>query len=183
MKISKHVVITFMLSVFVLVALNSFLEFKKNEEVQLIQQPIGYKAHEYPQEYCLAQNIYFEARGSTLADRAAVADVTLNRVDHDKFPKTICGVVKQAKTDQHGNPVKNKCQFSWYCDGKKKTIRDAQAWAEAQALAWNIIHNKSYRGISSGATHYHTTYVRPYWSKKFNLIGQIGAHQYYRLPA
>ena len=152
----------------------------KTDENVMVEQPTTLSSKEYPQEYCLAQNIYHEARGSTLADRAAVADVTLNRVHTSGFPSTICGVVKQAKYDKNGNPVKNKCQFSWYCDGKNKRISEETAWADAKELAWNIIHNKTYRGITGGATHYHTAYVKPYWRKAFEPVAQIGAHIYYR---
>lgn len=151
-----------------------------HNEPKVIQQPTEITAKEYPQEYCLAQNIYHEARGSTLADRAAVADVTLNRVQANGFPTTICGVVKQAKFDKSGNPVKNKCQFSWYCDGKQKRIKEVEAWDEAKELAWNIIHNNTYRGITSGATHYHTAKIKPYWRKAYTQVAQIGAHIYYK---
>ena len=67
---------------------------------------------------CLAMNIYFETRASSLADAMAVSDVVLNRVNHTKYPNNVCSVVKQAKLDSAGNPKRHMCQFSWYCDGK-----------------------------------------------------------------
>lgn len=157
--------------------------YQKNSDVQVVQQPEELNQKEHPQEYCLAQNIYHEARGSTLADRAAVADVTLNRVQASGFPSTICGVVKQARFDKQGNPIKNQCQFSWYCDGKKKRINEEAAWAHAKQLAWDIIHNNMYRGITAGATHYHTAKIKPYWRKAFTEVAQIGAHIYYKPKA
>jgi spore germination cell wall hydrolase CwlJ-like protein len=180
MLINKRAIIVVSMLLTGCIGLFSILQKK---DVQVVQQPVELTAKEYPQEFCLAQNIYHEARGSTLADRAAVADVTLNRVNHDKFPKTICGVVKQAKHDKHGNPVKNKCQFSWYCDGKKKRINEEAAWADAKQLAWDIVHNRTYRGITEGATHYHTAKIKPYWRKAFTQVAQIGAHIYYKPKA
>ena len=81
----------------------------------------------YPQHYCMALNIYYEARGSNLADKAAVADVVLNRVNDSRYPNTICEVVKQGEQKPSWKDpnkmvmVRNRCQFSWYCDGKKDT--------------------------------------------------------------
>ena len=75
---------------------------------------------------CLATNIYHEARGESYAGKVAVANVTMNRVTSPKFPNTICDVVYQAQTKENwkGNtvPKRNKCQFSWYCDGKSDNI-------------------------------------------------------------
>lgn len=135
---------------------------------------------------CLAKNIYYEARSSNLADRAAVADVVLNRVNDTRYPNTICEVVQQGQQKPSWkNPdqmvmVRNKCQFSWYCDGKADDPQDEDAWADAQMLAYAIIEENKYRGISEGSTHYHATYVSPRWAKHFQLVGRIGAHIFYR---
>ena len=75
---------------------------------------------------CLAQNIYHEARSESTAGRMAVALVTLNRVKDQRFPNTICGVVKQTKYYPSGKIDLHSCQFSWYCDGKPDTIKDEQ---------------------------------------------------------
>ena len=135
---------------------------------------------QYPQVYCLAQNIYYEARGSNLADRAAVADVVMNRVEDTRYPNTVCEVVKQGKQDRNRNMVRNMCQFSWYCDGKSDIPRDVDLWADAQMLAWNVLYFDKYDGITEGATHYHATYVSPKWAKDMQLVGRIGAHIFYR---
>ena len=82
---------------------------------------IGFNAHGNETE-CLAENIYFEARNQGFAGWVAVAQVTLNRVRDDRFPNTICEVVKQGLTYESGFPIRDKCQFSWYCDGKSDTI-------------------------------------------------------------
>ena len=134
----------------------------------------------HPEHYCMALNIYYEARGSNLADKAAVSDVVLNRVEDTRYPNTICEVVKQGKQHANGQMVRNACQFSWYCDGKSDTPRDQDRWFEAQMIAWSMMEYEKYRGISEGATHYHATYVNPRWAKDLQLVGRIGAHIFYR---
>ena len=134
----------------------------------------------FPQVQCMALNVYYEARGSNLADKAAVADVVLNRVNDTRYPDTVCDVVKQGLQDANGNMLRNKCQFSWYCDGKHDRPQDEDRWVEAQSIAWNIVEENKYRGITEGSTHYHATYVNPRWAKTLQLVGRIGAHIFYR---
>jgi len=134
----------------------------------------------YPEHYCLALNIYYEARGSNLADKAAVSDVVLNRVNDTRYPNTICEVVKQGEKHANGNMVRNRCQFSWYCDGKSDVPLDKDRWFEAQMIAWGFLEYDKYRGITEGATHYHATYVSPRWAKDLQMVGRIGAHIFYR---
>lgn len=129
---------------------------------------------------CLALNIYHESRGSNLADKAAVADVVINRKKDERYPNTICGVVQQARLDSNGNPRRNQCQFSWYCDGKSDTPRDQDRWEEAKLIAHQVLIDEKYRGISEGATHYHATYVNPSWASSFQQVGRIGEHIFYR---
>ena len=135
---------------------------------------------EFPEVRCMALNIYYEARGSSLADRAGVADVVLNRVKDNRYPDTICEVVKQGLQDANGNMRRNKCQFSWYCDGRADTPQNEDLWVDAQTLAWNVVENGKYRGLTEGATHYHATYVNPRWASTLQLVGRIGAHIFYR---
>lgn len=149
-----------------------------------------------PEMYCLAQNIYFEARGSNFADQLAVADVVLNRVNSKYYPDTICKVVKQGptreswKTKQKKNipdserifyPKKNMCQFSWYCDGKEDKMVDKDSWNNAQHIAFNMMVKRDFVGLTEGATHYHAHYVSPKWSNSLHLVGTIGKHKYYRM--
>jgi spore germination cell wall hydrolase CwlJ-like protein len=133
-----------------------------------------------PQAWCLAQNIYYEARGSNLADQAAVADVVLNRVEDARYPDSICEVVQQGKQYANGQMVRNACQFSWYCDGKSDYPRDIEAWSKAQQTAYMMLYYKDYRGITEGATHYHANYVKPKWARELQLVGRIGVHIFYR---
>ena len=139
----------------------------------------------FPQAYCMALNIYYETRGSNLADSFAVADVVLNRVEDTRYPDTVCKVVYQGHKDENGNMIRNKCQFSWYCDGKPDKPQNEEMWKRAQSISWAIIKWDQYRGISEGATHYHAHYVNPRWNrskKGFSItrLGRIGAHIYYR---
>ena len=139
-----------------------------------------YTEEDYPQAYCMALNIYYEARGSNLADRAATADVVWNRVKDTRYPNTICEVVKQGKKNADGSMRRNACQFSWYCDGKHDRPQNEDLWIDAQMLAWQVVHEDKYRGITEGATHYHATYVKPRWASTLQLVGRIGAHIFYR---
>jgi len=134
----------------------------------------------FPQVQCMALNIYYESRGSNLADKAAVADVVLNRVNDTRYPNTVCEVVKQGLQDANGNMRRNKCQFSWYCDGKADNPQNQDLYVEAQSIAWNMVEEGKYRGITEGATHYHATYVNPRWASTLQLVGRIGAHIFYR---
>ena len=139
-----------------------------------------FTAEDYPQHWCLAQNIYYESRGSNLADMAAVSDVVLNRVKDTRYPNTICGVVQQGKKNADGSMKRNACQFSWYCDGKSDWPKQGDAWFKAQMIAYQIIEDGKFRGITEGATHYHADYVRPRWASSLQLVGRIGEHIFYR---
>ena len=139
-----------------------------------------FTADDNPQAWCLAQNIYYEARGSSLADAAAVSDVVINRVQDTRYPNTIYNVVRQGERNADGSMVRNRCQFSWYCDGKSDWPRDTDSWVRAQELALSMILYGKYRGITEGATHYHAHYVNPRWARSFDLTGTIGEHKFYR---
>jgi len=134
-----------------------------------------FDAEKYPQHQCLALNIYYEARSSNLADKAAVADVVLNRVNDGRYPNTICEVVHDGY-----RKGRRDCQFSWYCDGKSDNPQDKDRWVEAQMIAWGMLEFDKYRGITEGSTHYHATYVNPSWAKSLQMVGRIGAHIFYR---
>lgn len=137
-----------------------------------------YETH--PEEFCLAQNIYHEARGSNYADQVAVADVVLNRVNDKRYPNTVCEVVRQGKLNSDGTMKRHACQFSWYCDGKSDWPTDKDSWVQAQQIAYNMYIYEDFRGITEGATHYHAEYVNPNWARSLQMVGTIGAHIYYR---
>jgi spore germination cell wall hydrolase CwlJ-like protein len=138
------------------------------------------KLYNAEQANCLALNIYYEARGSNLADKAGVADVALNRMYDTRYPNTICEVVQQGLKNADGSMKRNKCQFSWYCDGKSDNPQDQDRWNEAQMIAWQLLEYNKFRGITEGATHYHATYVNPRWAKNLQQVGRLGDHIFYR---
>tara|TARA_R110000772_G_scaffold195614_1_gene306305 strand:+ start:193 stop:654 length:462 start_codon:yes stop_codon:yes gene_type:complete len=129
---------------------------------------------------CLALNIYHEARNQPLVGKLAVAQVTINRVNDNRFPDTLCAVVMQGFYHNHF-PIKHKCQFSWWCDGKSDKPKDKESWQKIQILAFKI-HNGLFRGIDivKGATHYHANYVKPNWIKKKKKVLIIADHIFYK---
>ena len=145
-----------------------------------------YTAESNPQEFCLAQNIYYESRTDNLAGMAAVADVVLNRVYDTRYPNDVCSVVKQGPIskwwkEEKGKevPIRHRCQFSWYCDGKPDDQPSGDKWLVAQEIAYKMYNFDYLRGISDGSTHYHATYVDPSWNRSMHLIGRIGLHIFY----
>ena len=133
---------------------------------------------------CLALNVYHEAKNQSYVGQVAVAQVVMNRVRDTRYPNTVCDVVKQGATYKWRPefPIKNRCQFSWYCDGKPDTIRDGDAWRQAQIVAYRITYNERHRGLTEGATHYHADYVHPKWASTLQLVGRIATHIFYRWP-
>ncbi|MGY8864314.1 MAG: cell wall hydrolase [Methylophagaceae bacterium] len=136
--------------------------------------------------YCMALNIYHESRSENLAGKFAVADVVMNRVYDRRYPHTICSVIYQAEMKPSWKdpldmiPVRNRCQFSWFCDGKSDEPAESDAWNESLLVAHQSINEGRMAGITEGATHYHTTSIEPYWASSLNQIGTIGSHIFYR---
>lgn len=165
---------------------------EKKEEVQLLAEEMANELaieqeairvaqeEEARQVQCLATNIYYETMASSLIDAMAVTDVVLNRVKHKKYPDTPCEVVHQSYLNDKGEPLLNKCQFSWYCDGKADEPQNAEAWERSINHAVTMYVTNQWRGITEGSTHYHATYVNPSWAKAFTKIAQMGAHIFYR---
>lgn len=126
------------------------------------------------EQTCLANGIYFEARGEISKGQAAVAQVILNRVRSPYYPNTICGVVYQNKN------WRNRCQFSFACDGIRDRIADRKRWNMAKEIGLAVTRGKIYLAEVGSATHYHATYVRPRWARKMNKTKKIGLHIFYR---
>lgn len=146
------------------------------------QQVLGNSQPEENAKFCLAQNIYFESGNQPLAGRIAVAQVTVNRMYDEQFPDNICDVVYQAKmkTNWLGDsvPIRHKCQFSWFCDGKSDIPTDSITWVQCVWLAGRVLKNY-YPDITEGALWYHSNQVRPYWSKQLNRTVTIDNHLFY----
>lgn len=124
---------------------------------------------------CLSQALYFEARGESVKGQFAVAEVILNRRDSSAYPSTVCGVVHQ------GAERRNRCQFSYACDGRAETISEPNAYARVGKIA-RLMLDGAPRTLTSGATHFHTTAVRPAWARQFPKTAHIGTHLFYRQP-
>ncbi len=125
---------------------------------------------------CLATAIYFESRGEPLAGQIAVAEVVLNRRDARNYPNSICGVTNQGAGSGRG------CQFSYACDGRSDVMQSAVPRERAGKLARMLIDGRP-RTVTDGATHFHATYVRPDWSRRFTRTAAIGNHVFYRQGA
>ena len=136
--------------------------------------------------HCLATNIYFEARGESEAGQIAVAFVTLNRVRSSNFPNDICDVVYQAQHSEwwkeHKNklvPIRHRCQFSWYCDGKSDKVHNEDEYLRLLELAFEVLMD-NHTDNTGGAVYYHADYVEPYWAIAYNKTTSIDDHVFYR---
>ena len=136
---------------------------------------------------CMAKNIFFEAAIESTAGKLAVAHVTLNRVDSKHFPSTVCEVVYEGPhyTAANGEmyPVRDRCQFSWYCDGKGDDPREgSRLWEDSQELAkYVLLRQEELPDITDGALHYHANYINsPKWAKKKKITTKIDTHIFYR---
>lgn len=126
------------------------------------------------EQRCLAVGIYFEARGESVRGQAAVAQVILNRVKNPSYPSTICGVVYQNKS------WKNRCQFSFACDGKRDRVNSKKHWRTAVAVAKKATLGSLWIKEVGSSTHYHATYVKPRWARTMKRMKKIGLHIFYR---
>jgi spore germination cell wall hydrolase CwlJ-like protein len=137
--------------------------------------------------YCLAQNIYHEARNQPTAGQLAVASVTINRVNDPRFPNTICDVVMEGphrpswKGTGEMIPVRNRCQFSWYCDGKSDVPKNEELFQDILVLTEGVVSGSiKVMDITEGATHYHADYVMPAWAETKTKTIEIEDHIFYR---
>nr|WP_316657130.1 cell wall hydrolase [uncultured Gellertiella sp.] len=126
------------------------------------------------EQKCLADAIYFEARGEALRGQAAVAQVVLNRVRNPAYPDTICGVVYQNKD------WTNQCQFSFACDNIRDVIWDRGRWNVAAEIGLAVTAGKIWLKDVGSATHYHAIYVKPNWAPTMKRVARIGWHIFYR---
>ena len=165
-----------------------FLEPEEEEEEIIPKGP------DRLQVICLAENIYFEARNQGTAGWMAVANVTINRRDDSRFPNSICDVVYEAQMEESWktrnldipdnlrkyNPVKDRCQFSWYCDGIPDEIHQKQLYSKILAFSEMMLAKENILDITDGATHYHADYVLPSWARTKKKTTEIGDHIFYR---
>jgi hypothetical protein len=124
---------------------------------------------------CLAQAVYYEARGETTRGQTAVAEVVLNRVRSRHYPNSVCGVVYQGSHRTTG------CQFTFTCDGSLAHRPRGRAWEQARHVATQVLLGYA-RPLTHRATHYHTNAVNPIWSSGLVETAEIGSHVFYRFP-
>ncbi len=122
---------------------------------------------------CLSEALYFEARGESVKGQVAVAEVILNRVKSRKFPNSVCGVVNQ------GTGKRNRCQFSYTCDGNPEVVHEPDAYRNVAKIARALLDGAP-RNLTVGATYYHNHTVRPRWSRTFTRTASIDGHYFYR---
>ncbi len=161
-------------------ALFSFLRAAKKPqmtEVPTKTELLAFPFKEGDAEWaCLAEALYFEARGESIQGQFAVAEVILNRRDSTLFPNSVCGVITQ------GAKNLNRCQFSYKCDGAAEVFNEKKAYQKTAKIA-SIMLGGFPRKLTDGATYYHTRHVKPRWSRAFDRTAQIGVHYFYRNPS
>jgi spore germination cell wall hydrolase CwlJ-like protein len=125
---------------------------------------------------CLAENVYFEARGEPLAGQYAVAEVTLNRTHARNFPHSICQVVHESRWD--ASRRRFVADFSW-TELRALSPEDGAAWKQAMAVA-SAAYDDLHAPVVPGALFYHATNIQPGWSKSRRIVATIGNHVFYR---
>jgi hypothetical protein len=125
-------------------------------------------------EKCLAEAIYFEARGEEVRGQMAVAQVVLNRAFSGKYPTTVCGVVYQ---NAHRRLA---CQFTFACDRRPEVVREPDMWERAKTIAAEMLDGKLWLPEVGKATHYHAYWVRPGWVREMTKVNKLGVHTFYR---
>jgi spore germination cell wall hydrolase CwlJ-like protein len=133
----------------------------------LIAALIPCTAHSYSKQdkFCLARNIYHEARGEPLHGKLAVAQVTLNRWKASNRRRTLCEIVYAPR------------QFSW--THLQHGQLEIEAWLQAVRLAHQILQ-RGYALRNFSATHFHAQHVRPQWSFRLEPVAVISKHIFYR---
>ena len=152
---------------------------------------------------CMAENIYFEGRAEPMMGKVAIGKVVMNRIDSDRHPNTVCGVVHEGphreswKTrgkdvpdeDRKFFPLRNKCDFSWYCDGKKDIVwvsymdgtpidANATAWRDSIHVALFVLSGEL-KDPTNGADHYYNYHIsNPYWAPLMTETAVIGNHRF-----
>lgn len=139
-----------------------------------VLNPLPKQAYSAAERRCLAVGVYFEARGEPVKGQQAVAQVIINRVKNPAYPGSICGVVYQNKWKR------NRCQFSFACDGIRDKIRSPKHWEIASKVADDAIDGRVFLKSVGSSSHYHADYVRPRWRRNMKRLVKIGRHIFYR---
>lgn len=124
---------------------------------------------------CMAMNIYREAEGEPFEGKVAVAQVTMNRVAHEDFPDSVCGVVYEKNVFMQ----RVVCQFSWHCSNRirARTI-NARAYEESYEIAKKVILEDFELESVKDAIYFHSDSVSPNW--RYQQVVKIGNHIFYK---
>ena len=128
-------------------------------------------------EKCLAEAVYFEARGEAVRGQIAVAQVVLNRAFSGFYPSTVCAVVYQSK---YRHTV---CQFTFACESNTDVIREPDMWERAKKIAKAMLDGLIWLPEVGKSTHYHAYYVHPSWVSEMKKMYRYGVHTFYRPKA
>src|SRR5579872_6359433 len=128
-------------------------------------------------EKCLAEAVYFEARGEAVRGQIAVAQVVLNRAFSGFYPTTVCGVVYQNKHRHFA------CQFTFACDNVADVVREPDMWDRAKKIAKAMLDGQIWLPEVGKSTHYHAYWVRPSWVSEMKRMYKFGVHTFYRPKA
>ena len=137
---------------------------KPKNRVNIPEKPVAYTNDEFS---CLARTIYFEAGNQSYEGKLAVGNVVMNRVESEKYPNTICEVVRQYK------------QFSWYEKFKDVEPYKGKNWDDSIRAAKQVLETGP-MFIAGDIHHYHADYVSPSWAKEMTRVAQIDDHIFYR---
>jgi len=124
---------------------------------------------------CLAEAMYYEARGEGRQGQEAIAEVVFHRMHTSGYPRSICGVVYEGAAHKHG------CQFSFACDGELEQSKSPGAWSQARVLAAKIMAGLvRLNDITNDAISFHAADIQPEWADRLERTIQIGNHVFYR---
>ena len=153
---------------------------------------------------CMAENIYFEGRAEPMVGKVAIGKVVMNRIEDTRFPNSICGVVKQgpvreswktkkdpnlADKDRKYYPIKNRCQFSWWCDGQKDIIwatymngevieSNMTAWRDSINVALWLMSGELKDPTHGAVFYYNPNIANPSWGAIYKETAMIGNHRF-----
>ncbi len=154
---------------------SSYLKNFPNLYADLKKPEINYKQNfsgDKKQLNCLAEAIYFEARGEGDTGGQAVGEVVLNRASASADPSDLCKITYQQ--------YKGICQFSYACDEERQIKTSSESWSRSQKIASDLLNNKVRRMVTDNALFFHATHVKPGWASKMTRTASIGSHLFYK---
>ena len=117
--------------------------------------------------FTLAENMYHEARGEGYKAMLAVGEVTINRVESEVFPDTICETVYQ------------ESQFSW--TKTNPSVIEKDQWFLSLIIATQLyVIDRNF--VSNGATYFLNLnrIKKPKWARKLEVVAVIGQHTFFK---